>query len=50
MQNLEFLFAAFMVIWLLIFGYMYSIGRRQKALEREMQQLRQLHEEQTPGK
>lgn len=39
MQNLEFLFAAYTVVWVLLFAYMFSIARRQKSLEKEIQQL-----------
>lgn len=39
MDNLNFLFAAFTVVWVLFFAYMFSISRRQKSLEKEMRQL-----------
>ncbi|MBC7236201.1 MAG: CcmD family protein [Chloroflexi bacterium] len=35
-----FLFAAYFVLWALIFGYVYSIALRQKRLEREIDALR----------
>jgi len=39
MDNLEFLFAAYTVVWVLLFAYMFSISRRQKSLENEIRQL-----------
>ncbi|MDZ7273150.1 MAG: CcmD family protein [candidate division KSB1 bacterium] len=44
-RNLNFLFAGFVVVWLLILGYLFSISRRQKRLEQEIATLRQMHEE-----
>ncbi len=40
MGNLTFLFAAFAVIWLAVLLYSYSIGARQKSLEREIEMLK----------
>ncbi len=40
MGNLIYLFAAFAVIWLAVLLYSYSIGARQKGLEREIEMLR----------
>ncbi|MDA8210876.1 MAG: CcmD family protein [Clostridia bacterium] len=34
-----YLFAAYSVIWIVIFGYVFSIGQRQKQLEREVEAL-----------
>jgi len=42
MSGLEYLFAAYLAIWLLLFGYMFSIARRQKALEKEIKQLQDI--------
>lgn len=39
MENLNFLFAAYTVVWVLLFAYMFSIARRQKSLEKEIQLL-----------
>lgn len=44
-QEHEFLFAGYVVVWLLIVGYLYSINRRQKRLDREIALLKQMHEE-----
>ena len=43
-MGLGYLFAAYMVIWLLLFGYMFSIGKRQKALEKEIKQLQDMQD------
>ncbi len=40
MGNLTYLFAAFAVIWLAMLLYSYSIGARQKSLEREIETLK----------
>ncbi|HHL71656.1 MAG TPA: CcmD family protein [Bacteroidetes bacterium] len=34
---LEYLFAAYTVFWLVISGYIYTIARKQKALEQELE-------------
>lgn len=44
-KNMNFLFAGYVVVWLLIVGYLYSINRRQKRLDREIALLKQMHEE-----
>ena len=40
MENLSYLFAAYTAIWLVIFGYLFSLSRRQRSLEREIESLR----------
>lgn len=40
MENLTYLFAAFAVIWLAVLLYSFSIGARQKSLEREIEMLK----------
>lgn len=40
MTNLEFLFAGFLVVWVLLAGYMFSLSSRQKKLNREMEMLK----------
>jgi CcmD family protein len=40
-ENLSFLFAAFAVIWLLIFGYMLFIGGRIGGLRQDVEALRE---------
>lgn len=44
-RNLNFLFAGFVVVWLLILGYLFSISRRQKRLDQEIATLRQMRDE-----
>ncbi len=45
LENLGYLFAGYAVVWLLLFGYMFSIAKRQKELEREIEQLNDLKPE-----
>jgi CcmD family protein len=40
-KNLGFLFAAYMVVWLLIVGYLFSLSRRQKRMAQEIEMLKQ---------
>ncbi len=40
MNNLEYLFAAYTVIWLAVLLYSFSVGARQKSLEREIAMLK----------
>jgi len=44
-KNLNFLFAAYVVVWLLIVAYLFSIGRRQKRLDQEIEVLKQMKAE-----
>ena len=41
MQNLGYLFAAFTIIWMLIFGYLFFLHRKQRNLQREVKLLKQ---------
>lgn len=45
MENVEFLAAAYAVFWGLTFLYVFSIARRQKNLEQEIQVLESLIED-----
>ncbi|MFZ3171358.1 MAG: CcmD family protein [Carboxydocellales bacterium] len=36
---MTYLFAAYSIIWVVIFGYVFSIGQRQRQLEREVETL-----------
>ena len=47
MENVEFLAAAFAVFWGFTFLYVFSIARRQQNLERELQVLESLVEEES---
>ena len=41
MSNLGYLFAAFTVVWLVLFGYVLVLLNRQKKLRQEIQSLRE---------
>ena len=36
-----YLFAAFLILWAITFGYLLTLGARQKRLQRELEELRQ---------
>ena len=42
MENLSFLFAAYTAVWALLFGYVVVLSRRNRSLEREIEELRHL--------
>jgi CcmD family protein len=42
MENLSFLFAAYTAVWVLLFVYIHVLGRRNRALEKEIEELRAL--------
>ncbi len=42
MENLSVLFAAYAAVWVLLFVYVVVLSRRNRALEREIEELRQL--------
>jgi len=44
--NFSFLFAAYAAIWVLLFLYIANIARRNRALQREIDELRELVERQ----
>lgn len=39
MENFGYLFAAYSLIWIVLFGYVFSIFWRQRGLERELERL-----------
>lgn len=41
MENAGYLFAAFSIVWAVVFGYVLLLFNRQKALHREIDSLRQ---------
>lgn len=43
---MNYLFMAYSVIWALIAGYIFVLGRRQKQLKQEIQQLEEWNSEQ----
>lgn len=45
MKNLEFLFAAYSVVWLLFYGYLASVSSRQKKLAQEIEALKRVLDE-----
>jgi len=42
MTNLNFLFAAYTAIWVLLFFYILSLSRRNRSLDKEIEELREL--------
>ena len=36
MENMSFLFAAYTIIWAVVFGYMFHLYRKQRKLQREI--------------
>jgi CcmD family protein len=42
MTNLNFLFAAYTAIWVLLFLYILSLSRRNRSLDKEIEELREL--------
>lgn len=42
MEHLEFLFAGYTAVWVLLFVYLHLLARRNRALEREIEELRAL--------
>ena len=44
MTNLSFLFVAYSAVWLVLFVYMFSLSRRHRSLERQVEDLRRMLE------
>ena len=44
MENLSFLFAAYTAVWVLLFLYIHVLSRRNRSLEKEIEELRALLE------
>jgi CcmD family protein len=42
MTNLSFLFAAYTAVWVMLFLYIFVLARRNRLLEKEIEELRQL--------
>ncbi|HEX7407587.1 MAG TPA: CcmD family protein [Candidatus Binatia bacterium] len=42
MTNLNFLFAAYTAIWVLLFVYVFLLSRRNRTVQKEIDELRQL--------
>ena len=49
MENLNFLFAAYTAIWVLLFLYLSVLARRNRSLEKEIEELRELLQRKTSG-
>lgn len=49
MDNLRFLFAAYMAFWILLAVYLYSLHSREKKLREEIRRLRRMLEKSGPG-
>jgi len=49
MENMGYLFAAYTVIWVVVFGYVLSLSNRQNKLKRELESLKETLKEQPPG-
>ena len=45
MENLGFLFAAYTIIWVVLFGYVISIFTRQRKLQKELDLLKEMFKE-----
>ena len=46
MENAGYLFAAYAIVWVVLFGYIFILSRRQKRLRREIDLLKEvLHKE-----
>ena len=44
MTNLSFLFVAYSAVWLVLFGYLFSLSRHHRSLERQIEDLRRMLE------
>lgn len=42
MTNLNFLFAAYTAVWVFLFLYVFMLSRRNRTLQKEIEELRQL--------
>ena len=49
MENLSYLFAAYTIIWAVIFGYLYLMQRKQRRLDREIELLKEGLSKQNPN-
>jgi len=48
MENVGYLFAAYTIIWLVVFGYVLSLSSRQNKMKRELESLKEALKEQPP--
>jgi CcmD family protein len=49
MDNLRYLFAAYMAVWILLAVYLYSLHSRERKLREEMRRLRRMLEKSGSG-
>ncbi len=49
-NTMQYLFAAYAAIWIILAVYLFSIHSREKKLREELQNLRQLLERKSPGR
>ncbi len=42
MDNINYFFAAYIIVWFVLFLYLFSISRREKKIERELAELNRL--------
>jgi CcmD family protein len=40
-ENISYLFAAFAIVWVMLFGYIFTLSQRQKRLRREIDSLKE---------
>ena len=45
MENLTYVFAAFAIVWAVIFGYIFSLSHRQRQLRREIDSLKEKNDD-----
>lgn len=41
MENMTYVFAAFAIVWAVVFGYVFSLSQRQRQLRREIDALKE---------
>ncbi|MAH39183.1 MAG: heme exporter protein CcmD [Dehalococcoidales bacterium] len=42
MEHASYLFAAFAIVWVVLFGYIFTLSQRQKKLRREIELLKEV--------
>jgi len=42
MQNINYFFAAYVIVWIVIFLYLFRISRRERKIQRELTELNRL--------
>ena len=49
MQNLPYLFAAYAIVWLVLFGYLFMVAAQVRAVRRDLDQLKERVDLTPPG-